>query len=497
MSTAMGTGAARDETLRTYGGWRRSRGIGLGGLTAAQSVVVLTALLVPLVTFSIRPLAGIVLAVPALAAAGVTVARRDGVYLTDAIAARVAWRRARARGENTYDSVTEHPRAWQLPGLLAPLRLLTVSDEGRDPYALVWNRRSGLLTGTVNVAATGSLLAERADADTWVANWGALLADLGNKPAVAWIAVTVATAPDPGHTIRNYVLPRIAPTAPPSARDVMTELAAHAAMSSVARVDTTVSVTIDPSRAVAHPSGLAGAAAEAGVLLADVENSLTGCGVTVLGRATASEIAARVRAAFDPAAASLLAEPDAPALDWADTGPVAATESWDSYAHDGATSVTWALRELPRQQVTSDVLARLIAPGNWPRRVTLLYRAYPAATAASIAEREINAAHYRELMRRIRRRDPSARDLEDAERARRFAQEEATGAGIGLVALYMTTTVNDPSDLRLAVADVEEQRAGQAKLRLRRMYGGQDAGFAATLPLGIYPPHATTGAGRR
>ena len=482
------SGAARDEAVRTYGGWRRSRGIGLGGLTAAQSLILLVALVLPLVVFSLRPLAGLVLAAPALAVAGLAASRRDGVYLTEILAARWAWWRARRAGETSYRGTAEHPRAWQLPGLLAPLRLLSVHDGTGAAYGLVWNRRTGLLTGTLRVAATGSLLAERAEADTWVANWGAWLADLGNKPAVAWVAVTVATSPDPGSTVRSYVLPRLSASAPAAAAEVVKELAAHAT-ARVAQVETTVSVTIDPARAASHPSTLPDAVGEAGVLLDDLAASLAGCGVTVLGRADAGWLTGTVRAAYDPQAA-------AEGLDWTEAGPMAAEEEWDRYRHDGGTSVSWSLREAPRQQVTSDVLARLVAPGNWPRRVTLLYRAYPAATAAGIAEREINAAHYRELIRQMRKRDPSARDTEDAERARRSAAEEATGAGIGLVSLYVTTTVTETAELRLAVADVEEQRAGAARLRLRRMYGAQAVGFATTLPLGVYPPHAAT-RGRR
>jgi len=498
MSTAAGTGAARDETVRTYGGWRRSRGIGIGGLTSAQSLVVLAALVAPLVAFSVQPVAGLVLAPGGLIVAAATVTRRDGVYLTDALAARLDWWRTRRAGENTYRTTTEHPRAWQLPGLLAPLRLLSVTDGASGSYGLVWNRRTGLLTGTLRVAATGSLLAERADVDTWVANWGGFLADLGNKPAVTWIAVTVATAPDPGSTVGQYVLPRLSPSAPPAAVEVLTELAG-AATTPTARVETTVSITVDPSRTVSHPSSLPEAVAEVDVVLADLQSSLAGCGLTVVGRAGAAWLARTVRAAYDPSAAPPLDGGSAgtgESMEWADAGPVAADEGWDSYRHDGAMSVSWALREGPRQQVTSDVLAKLVAPGNWPRRVTLVYRAYPAATAAGIAEREINAAHYRELMRQVKKRDPSARDTDDAERARRSAAEEATGAGIGLVGLYVTTTVTDPGHLRLAVADVEEQRSGAAKLRLRRMYAGQAVGFAATLPLGVYPPHALTRARR-
>ena len=61
--------------------------------------------------------------------------------------------------------------------------------------------------------------------------------------------------------------------------------------------------------------------------------------------------------------------------------------------------------------------------------------------------------------------------------------------GVGRFTAYVTTTVTDPDQLAAAVADLE-QRAGQAKLRLRRLRGSQAAGFAAALGVGINPVDA-------
>jgi hypothetical protein len=55
------------------------------------------------------------------------------------------------------------------------------------------------------------------------------------------------------------------------------------------------------------------------------------------------------------------------------------------------------------------------------------------------------------------------------------------------VCLFVTTTVADERDLGAAVADVEA-RAESAKIRLRRLWHSQAAGFATTLPCGICPP---------
>jgi len=220
---------------------------------------------------------------------------------------------------------------------------------------------------------------------------------------------------------------------------------------------------------------------------------LATCGVTVLGRARPAQLAGYVRAAFDPASRGevqrILAADDPildTALTWDTAGPAGTEERWDTYRHDTGLSVTWGWQDAPRQQVTSAVLVRLLAPGRFPRRVTLVYRPLPAGTAARMLESQVNAAAFRDAYRRVQHRDESARDLADRLRAQRAAAEEAQGAGVVLLSLYVTTTAPGRELLTEAVADVEA-RADQSKIRLRRLYGSQAAGFAATLPAGVLP----------
>ena len=215
--------------------------------------------------------------------------------------------------------------------------------------------------------------------------------------------------------------------------------------------------------------------------------------MAVLGRATAGELVAIVRTAFDPVARGdvdrvLGGRTDD--VDWAAAGPVGAQEAWEHYRHDSGISVTWGWQEAPRQQVTSGVLARLVSPARYVKRVTLAYRPLPAADAARVLEAQVNAAAFRDAYRRAQKRDESARDIADREQAHRAAAEEAQGAGVVLVSLYVTATVLDPDALPEMVADVEA-RADQSKIQLRRLYGAQAAAFAATLPCGAIPLDGT------
>ena len=148
--------------------------------------------------------------------------------------------------------------------------------------------------------------------------------------------------------------------------------------------------------------------------------------------------------------------------------------------------MVWGWHEAPRQRVTSNVLARLMSPGRFPRRVTLIYRPFSSAHAAHHLEDQVNAAWFHEAVRKQQGRNRTARDRADRAPAVAAAHKEATGSGLVRVSMYACVTVEDPNDLATAVAEVEA-RAGQSKIKLRRLAGSQLAGFSATLPAGLHP----------
>ena len=480
---------------RDYGGWRRRRGIGLFGLGAAGTLAVLAALLALIITATADARAVLYVAPPVLAAGGLGLARIGGEPLALAAVRRARWQYGSARNYTRYRAavVAEHAPAFRMPGVLAPLTLLSAEDGAGGRYGIVLDRRTGLMTATLRVIPASTWLADRDDADAWVANWGGWLASLGFLPAVRWVTVTVDTAPEPGTALADAVAAALDPSAPPAARQIMGQLAALAP-AAAADVDTRVSITFDPRRSPAAPAGMTAAAAEVGRVMHGLESALGTCGVTVLGRATAAELAGIVRTAFDPAARGevnrILAPPrpapGAEVLGWADAGPVGAEEEAGCYRHDSGISVTWAWQEAPRQNVTADVLARLVAPGRYPKRVSLQYRPFPAAEATRMLESEVNAARFRAVYKRRTGRDETARDSYDQARARQAAAEEAAGAGVCLVSLYVTVTVTSDAELPRAAAETEAA-AESSKIRMRRMTYSQAAGWAATLPCGICP----------
>jgi hypothetical protein len=480
--------------VRTYGGWRRSRGLGLFGLDLTGTLVLLGCVIGLLLTTTVSLRITALLAGPVLAVAGLIVVRVRGVSVAQLAVRRLRWTWNVATGRTAYRGVgiEQLPGAWDLPGVLAPTRLVSTDDGRGEPFGLVWNRRTGHLTATLRCAAASTWLADGAAADTWVANWHGWLASLGYLPLVRAVAVTVETAPAPQATLRETIGDRLAAGAPADAFALMRDLVVRSP-ATAADVETRVSITFDPAVSPHRLPDPDAAAQEVSRLLTGLEASLGTCGVTVLGRARAAELAGAVRSSFDPDARGevqrVLSARD-PGTDtlltWGNAAPVGAEESWDSYRHDCGTSVTWGWQEAPRQQVTAGVLARLLSPGRFVKRVTLVYRPTPAGVAARMLENQVNAAAFRDAYRRAQRRDESARDVADRLQAQRAAAEEALGAGVVLMSLYVTATVTALQSLREAIADVEA-RADQCKLRLRRLYGAQAAGFAATLPVGVLP----------
>lgn len=487
--------AAPDQP-RLYGRWRAERGWSVGAWSSGRAGVAVGALLVPVVAITVVPRLALPLAAVAAVVLGALVVRVGGHSVVDAVLRRARFGVARSRGWTEFSAglLTDHPRGHELPGVLAPLVPLDTDDGRGSRQALVWDRREGTLAAVLRCAPVGLDLAETAAADDWVAGWGGWLADLGHQRLVRHVAVTVTSTPG-GVGTASYLAARVRPDAPEAARRTMAELLAQAPAS--AETATTVTVTFDPDRAVPRVDDLISRVAEVTRWLPGLEAGLAGCGAAVLGREGVGDLTARVRAAFDPAARDGIATEDGCArlTEWADAAPIGASEGWGEYRHDSGTSVSWALLEAPRQAVTARVLTPLLAPGPFARRVTVAYLPYPADAAAALAEREVTAGQVRRGWAQRTRRDESSRDRDDRDRAEQAAREEAEGAGLGRFTLYVTTTVDDPQLVGAAVADVE-QRAAAARLRLRRLWGAQAAGFAATLGLGVDPVALSRGMSR-
>jgi hypothetical protein len=477
--------------VRTYGGWRRSRSVGIGSLDTRQSAAVALGALIPLLLYAIGAWQPAVLVVLVdVVVLPLLMIRRGGVLLLDAALAAARWRRAHRRGQSAYRGgvLATLPDAWDLPGLLAPTTLLSAQLPTRPAgrVGVVWNRRTGAMAATALLTPGGALLADAETVQRHVAGWGELLASLADDEAIRSVAVTVELRPEPGEQLAEHLRTRVPDGAPALAREVLTQLGEHAPQLT-ARTDTRLTLTLTPpSRGQGQQEALAAGCAD--VVRALDALALPGAGADVARAATAEDLATIMRCAFDPGAAT--APPEAfEGLLWGESGPQGADEWPDRYEHDGYVSSSFVLLQAPRQRVSHTVLLPLLSPGRYPRRVTLVCRTLSHHEAGQVLQREVAAGQAREEYRRRTKRDATARDRADAERAERAAREEAAGAGLVQFGLYVTVTCTDPAELEDACAEVAKA-AGRARLKLRPARHAQAAVFAAGLPSAIYLPTA-------
>ena len=405
--------------------------------------------------------------------------------------ARVAWWRARSSGAHLYRSGPLGRTPWgthQLPGLGAELCLSEHEDSYGRPFALVHAPSVDTYTTVIATEPDGASLVDDDQVDMWVADWGQWLASLGDEPNVEAASVTVETAPDTGSRLRREVAGNVDPHAPAFARAVLDEIVErYPAGSSAIRAFVAITFT-SSSRSGGKKRSADDMGRDLGSRLPGLTYTLQATGAGAARPVTAAELCEVVRVAYEPSHQHLVetarADGEPTGLQWHDIGPSAAEASWNGYRHDGAYSMSWAMTVAPRGNVQSGVLARLLAPHRdiARKRVTLLYRPVDAAKAAGIVENDLRNAEFRSSSTAR----PSARDVLATRAAAATAAEEASGAGLVNFGMVVTATVLDAADGADARAAIDNL-SNTARLRLRPMYGSQDVGFIAGLPLGISP----------
>lgn len=484
-------------TVRTYGNWRRPQSAGLFGLGSGGTAVMMGGLvLVVLVTMAAGLLRGLALfAVLAGLLGSVAVKDSHGRSLAERTRIRLAWATARHRGAHLYRSGPLGYTAWgthQLPGIAASLRLSEHQDAYGRPFALLYAPATNTYTVPLAASPDGAALVDRDQVDVWVSDWGHWLANLADEPGLQACQVSIETAPDSGHDLRTAVQAAIDPHAPAFATTMLRQVVdAYPVGSSITRawVALTFSAASPATGATRDPAAMG---RDLGTRLPGLVDTLRATGAGAVRPLPARELCELVRVAYDPAAAPLIDQThtigstdDADALSWAQVGPVAAQAHWDGYRHDSGYSVTWAMSTAPRGVVQSSVLDRLLAPHPDidRKRVTIVYRPIDAAKAAAIVEADLRAAEFVASASK----KPTARSVTAARAAAATAAEEAGGAGLVNFAVLVTATVTDPDRAPQARAAIDTL-AATARLRLRPVYGGQPAAFAAALPLGLILP---------
>lgn len=440
------------------------------------------------------------LAVLAVASVGVLGAavRIGGLSLADHAGVMLRWRLRQRDGSARHSAVTS--RGWSLPAAIGETGLVDAVGAGQ-PYGVVHHARRRRVAVTLLLASTAADLNDDAETEAAVGRWERFLEALGRHPEVAAAVAVVETSPASGAELASTVLGAIDEDAPRDCVDLMAAVVG-ASPAVAARTETRLTVVFDlRAWAPQIPRAERSAGLDAYLPLLDrsltgLESVLDGCGVTVLGRATARDVEAAVRLAFDPSSAGLVeraaADPSIDVPEWDATGPVTTTEYPDAYVHDSGVSASFVWTAAPRQFVPSTVLDPLTRPGSFRKRVVCTYvptLAQHAMTAASARQRgqRLTAAFSRmPVIGRAR----TAQDEQDSRAADQSAAEVALGAGWVAQTVSLTVTVLDQAELPAAVAEVE-QAAGRAQLRVRPLTRNHAAGFLAGLPAGLALPELT------
>jgi hypothetical protein len=501
---------------RTYGGWQEDKVaflFGLSGRRAAMLAGAVVAAVTPLATSDMR--SALVFWPAAVILAGTALIRVAGGTGDEWLASLVSYGIIRVQGQHRFAGGPfprrDTPHAGEaadleLPGILAPLRLLSVPAAHRD-LAVVENRHDRTYTAVARVRFPGIGLSDSARRDQRVAGWGTLLASLCTEggPLVRVQALQRLVS-ESGAALSAWHEAHAVPGAPALATRVAAELVTSATLST-SRREAYLAVTMDARRAGsqirAAGGGDLGAAAVLVRHLRALQNAAGSADLEVEDWLGTRDLAEVIRTAYDPDSQPLLAARRAaaaqaaargaaegstpPGVSPGQAGPVYAESRPGCYVHDGAASVSYWVHSWPRAQAYCTALGPLLADGNCRRSFGMVFEPLSPRLAERTVMRERTARNVA-----VRMRQRTGQIVPEHERAameRAHAQDAERAAGHGLVryTAYLTVTA-DLAGIEDACAAAEADAAA-ARIELRRMWFAQDSGFAlGALPLGMGLP---------
>lgn len=220
---------------------------------------------------------------------------------------------------------------------------------------------------------------------------------------------------------------------------------------------------------------------------ATLEEALTGAGIEVHGWLPARQVAAVLRAGFDPAAVSELdARGDdvtaGAGCDPAAAGPAAMVESWASLRLDTGWAATLQVAGPPSRPVTGEFLQHLLIGVPVARRMSLLYAPTPAQTAERRAQTQQVTAESEQALRLRWGFAASARHRRSHGDAAQREADLVDGRAVFRLVWTITVTGTTLSELDAAVGQTEAA-ARRCGLELRRLVGTQRQAASFTLPV--------------
>jgi len=473
-----------------YGGWKKPSQSGIAGLSMRATLALGAAAVFLIILIGT---AGLLTALEfglplALVVGVISLKDQDGMSLAGKIGERIAFAQAKSSGATVYRAGPASKATggrFRLPGLAAPLTVSEHTDHYRRDFALVWCPFQRTASVVLGCEPGGLDMADSDEVDAQVAGWAGALTQFGADPDIAAVSVTVETAPDPGRRLQEAMASSADPQAHPFARAVLDDTVAAQQGRSI-QVSTFVTITWSTAPLRRRARDEAAMGEMVATRMPGLIRSLEVSGAGQVWPLSASQLAEVVRVAYDPAAAVLFDEARAqgyePPQTWDDAGPTVAVAEFAGYRHDSAWSKTWAMSRAPEGLVANTSLRALMAPHRdiTRKRVTIFFRPIDPGRAANLVDKDMKAAQAAQR----NKRGPEVRESIAFAQARQTAAEQAAGAGLTQFGMLVTATTDDLGAKDQIDAAVSTLGAS-ARIRLRPMYGMQDAAFAACLPLGL------------
>ncbi|GAA1708488.1 SCO6880 family protein [Streptomyces yatensis] len=372
-----------------------------------------------------------------------------------------------------------------LPGTAASLRIVSFPD---GHLGAVHDPHRATLTAVVRVSARAFALLDPAAQSANVASWGRTLAALARTGHIARIQVLERTVPDSGDALNRYWREHGNVEASLSGqvyRDLI-----DAAGPAAAPHEAYVALALDmkTARRLINQAGggLTGAFAVLAQLTSAFDEAARNFGLAPGSWLAGDEIAAVIRAAYDPGSSAALdqwSDTGRPQADPAAAGPVVLVERSDRIATDSAHHATYWIENWPRVETSPGFLHRLLFVSGVRRSLSLIYT--PKGLDAALKDvRRKKASVIADAAERARKGQvhSEADSVEYTDITDRERQLITGHADVALTGL-LTVSAETDQELNSACASIEAA-AVSAMTDLRRLTWQQAEAFTtAALPL--------------
>lgn len=377
-------------------------------------------------------------------------------------------------------------RQLDAPPGLEHLKFFAVRLAGGEA-GVVFDQTRGTYIGVLSCRGGAFGLVDRSDKDRLLRAWGDVLNGwCVDDESILRLQVLERTLPEDGDALAAY-LQRAAtvPEGSPALASYRRLLAGAQPLSQ--RHETFLVLAVSQSSPAARRlgGGDLGACEALAQELVNLAERARAAEVVVEGILGPTEVVRCLRAGFDPDVAirpgTWVPGPDRPAR-LGDVWPGEVTTTWSRYEADGVCHATFWVEEWPRVPVGADFLGPLFLRSKCSRTLSIVAEAVsPARAAQEVQDARTGFLADQALRDRAGYLPTYFRQMEGEALDRREA-ELAAGHGEFRFSAYVTVSAPDADSLETAATGIV-RLATQCRLRLWRLYGQQDLGFACALPL--------------